>query len=155
MTIPLIMIAVAGFLLSTDFSKDHPQAPGGPKSGQSAKEDNDWQFARHLASAIKVIEQDHVKPTKDVQLIQWAVEGLYKELDKPVPTEIAKRVKNLEKANQEDRLLLLHDVRADLGRRKDLENDKDLELSLQAIFLQLEPGARPLDRSGLYRQEYT
>ena len=88
-------------------------------------------------------------------MVQWAVEGLYNQQKKAVPVEIGKRLKRLEKANHEELLQLLHDVRADLGPRKELEDDKDLELSLQAIFLQLEPGARPEDRSRLFRQEWT
>jgi hypothetical protein len=149
------MVVAAGFVLSADFSKARPQALSRHDSPQTTIKDTDWAFARHLLSAIRVIEENHVTPTTNTQMVQWAVEGLYNQQKKAVPVEIGKRLKRLEKANHEELLQLLHDVRADLGPRKELEDDKDLELSLQAIFLQLEPGARPEDRSRLFRQEWT
>jgi hypothetical protein len=149
------MVVAAAFVFPADSSKARPQAPNTHESPQATRDDKEWAFARHLLSAIRLIEEKHVTPTTNIQLVQWAVEGLYNQQKKAVPAEIGKRLKKLEKANQEELLLLLHDVRADLGQRRELEDDKDLELSLEAIFVQLEPGARPEDRSRLFRQEWT
>jgi C-terminal processing protease CtpA/Prc len=75
------------------------------------------------------------------------VAGLYKELKKKVPSETAARIAKLDGASTKELLLTLQDIRASLGESQKLADGRDLEVSLAALFTELEPGARLEDRS--------
>jgi hypothetical protein len=145
----LLPFFAAGMFLAVGVANDSPRAePYEPE--QTETDSKAAVFARHLAKAIHMLAEGHVTPTSDAKMVQWAVEGLYKEVKKPIPTDIAKRLTKLDKATKEELLALLEDARAVLGPRQDLEKYKDEEICLQAIFLELEPGAQPEVRSCYY-----
>jgi C-terminal processing protease CtpA/Prc len=144
-----LLLIASGMLLALAVATDSPRAE--PYDPQPSEVDSKAAvFARHLAQAIHILAEGHVTPTSDAKMVQWAVEGLYKEVKKPIPADIAKRLTKLDKATKEELLALLQDARAALGSRKDLEKNKDEEICLQAIFLELEPGAQPEVRSCYY-----
>jgi hypothetical protein len=143
----------AGMFMAVALATDSPRAE--PYDPQQTEVDSKAAvFARHLAQAIDILARGHVTPTSDAKMVQWAVEGLYKEVKKPVPADIAKRLTKLDKATKEELLALLQDARAALGSRKELEDNEDVEICFRAVFLELEPGARPEDRSCTIKPEF-
>jgi hypothetical protein len=142
--VPRKLLIVTALIISPGLSRSSPQAS--PRSEDKKPSD----YPRHLMSAIDIIADNHVNPATREQLVQWAVEGLYEKIKKPVPSETSGKIKKLEKPTNNDLLLLIQDIRASLGSPDELTEGKDLQISLQAIFAKLEPGARPEDRSGYY-----
>jgi hypothetical protein len=142
----LLLLIAIGVFLAASLGGDSPRAE--PKEPQQNEVDTkSATFARHMAQAIHILAKGHVTPTSDATMVQWAIEGLYKEVKKSIPAGIAKRLTKLDKATKEELLALLQDARAGLGSRKELEDNKDEEICIQAIFLELEPGAQPEVRS--------
>jgi C-terminal processing protease CtpA/Prc len=149
----LLPVLAAGMFFAVGVVNDSPRAE--PYEPQQTEVDSKAAlFARHLAQANHILAEGHITPTSDAKMVQWAVEGLYKEVKKPLPADIAKRLTELDKATKEELLAILQDVRARLGSRKDLEDYEDVEICLRAVFLELEPGAQPEDRSCTFKQEF-
>jgi hypothetical protein len=109
------------------------------------------EFASKLMKAIRIIEENHVTPTSEPQLVRWAVQGLYEGVKKPIPDQVAREMKELDGAGEEVLLGFLRAVRAGLGRSRELADRKDLQAALQGIFVRLEVGGNPADRSSFTR----
>jgi hypothetical protein len=124
------------------------------RSDQAAADARAWELGRHLLSAYQIIERSHVTPASRQQMAVWSVQGMYQEAKEPIPVDIASRLKNLGNAKPEEIRQLLRDARFHLGLRREFDDDKDLDVCLGTVFAQLEPGARPTERSCYIRPEY-
>jgi carboxyl-terminal processing protease len=115
---------------------------------RAAAEDPDARkFARALVEAIDLLEKEHVQPAPRAQMVRWAIQGLFRGANEPLPAEIADRFKGLEKADPQEMACLLYDARLWLRKPRALEDGKDVQAALGAVFARLEPGAVPEDRS--------
>jgi hypothetical protein len=116
-----------------------------------AQTDKDAQrFAENLTEIISLVSANHAKPASEFQLAQWAIHGLFRAAKQPISMKTLHRLQMLEKAHSEQRKELLHDIRVSLGRHMGLGRNKDLEICVAAIFAQLEPAAKPEERSRIY-----
>jgi hypothetical protein len=115
--------------------------PGAPEDANATN------YARDLMAAIETIGTTHIAPATRPQMVRWAVEALYRVAKQPVPAAIAERLRGLDKLDRRELACLLRDARASLGPLKKLQQAKDLEVCLQAIFDRTEPVAAPADRS--------
>jgi hypothetical protein len=105
------------------------------------------EFARLVTKAIGYIAAEHITPANRADLARWAVSGLYQAAGRPVPPELAARLRRLGGAPEGELTRLLHDARARLGSPKPLEGHRDLEAALGGLFAGLEPALRPEERS--------
>jgi hypothetical protein len=80
---------------------------------------------------------------------------MFQEAKETIPPEIAIRLNNLGKANEESIHTLLHDARFHLGWPREFDEDRDLDICMRAVFNGLEPGATSMDRSCYIRPEDT
>src|SRR5262245_40960752 len=103
------------------------------------KDPNGWEYAQMLTRATENIAAEHSSPAPQRTMLRWAVQGLYDNLNESLPANLKERLNELEKASPKAVLTLLHDARVHLGKRKDLEADRALELSLRGLFARLEP----------------
>jgi hypothetical protein len=134
---PLLFVAPA-------LSQESPQADSGVNH---ATDPTSVEYARNLASAVDIIAEGQINPPTRVQMIQWAVAGLFRGMKKPVPSGIVRRIAKLTGADEKEVLLALQDIRSSFGEARQLGEGKDLQMSLDAIFAEVEPGARPEDRA--------
>lgn len=110
-------------------------------------------FARNLVAAVRKVEEYHIKSADRPRMVRWAVRGLYEAGKEPMPAAIADRLERLETAGRDETLSLIRDARRRLGVRKELAEDKDLQLCLAAIFARLEHAVAPEERSEYIRED--
>src|SRR5262249_52804599 len=76
--------------------------------------------------------------------------GLYRRLEiRQVPPEIKERLDKVKDLKDGELITLLADVREKLGRREDLNNDKDVEITMQMLMSHLDPYSTFIDKETL------
>ncbi len=108
---------------------------GAPLSPEVVKD-----FAKTIWQAVEILEDGHIKKASRQQLIEWAVRGLYARLGEKLPPAIAYRLETIQTLNKAELKKLLADARAYLGKRRYLEDQRDIDLVLAGTFSNLEPG---------------
>lgn len=108
-------------------------------------------FARVVMKAIRQIEEQHFAPPATADAVRWAVQGLYENVNQPVPKDLAARLKRLSKPEPAEVAGLLRDVHLRLRRHAVFGDEQALEVCTRAIFDRLEFGANPPDRSSYTR----
>ncbi len=96
-------------------------------------------FAEKVIDATKVIKEDYVKDVNQGQMIDWAIRGLYREVEEKVPADVAKKLADTKALSEKDLLALLMDVRLRLGKREDLDNHKDIDQAILRMLAHLDP----------------
>src|SRR5262249_49730311 len=96
-------------------------------------------FARKVMGAVQIIKEYHLKSTTEPELVTWAIRGLYKRLDEPVPSDLEAKLKNIKALDEEKLTVLLAEMRQTLGKREDLDKHKDLDWTLQMMLRNLDP----------------
>lgn len=92
-------------------------------------------FAKHVLDVANEVSRRYVKPVKAADLTVAAVRGLYHRVNEPLPAEVETNLKKSKEWTTNDMQAVLIDARARLGKREDLDDDKDANL---AIFMMLE-----------------
>jgi hypothetical protein len=142
-----LLLGLTAFLVGT--ADTDPVEPAGTRP---LMERQDVQFARSVSGAIDLIEEDFVDPVSKPRMAVWAVRGLYAKHKKPLPPPLARRLARLEKAKQADIASVLQDAYAPFADKDTAFRKQALDDCLSAVFLKLEPGAHPDDRSCFYSE---
>ena len=108
-------------------------------------------YARKIMEIVALIRDHHIKKVTESQLVIWAVRGLYRRIDEPVPTEIEAKLKLATDLDEEKLTLLLAEVRQVLGKREDLDKHKDIDFTLQQMLRNLDPYTTYIDPEQLER----
>ncbi|MFO0846846.1 MAG: S41 family peptidase, partial [Gemmataceae bacterium] len=98
-----------------------------------------------VLEATDVIKEEYVKDVSQGQMVASAVRGLYDFLEEKVPAQIDARVKKAKTMRLFDLRELLADARMHLGKREDLDNLKDLTITLQRMLHKLDPHTTYID----------
>jgi carboxyl-terminal processing protease len=106
-------------------------------------------FAATLGEAVELLDEAHIKKTSRRQLLEWAIRGLYARLDEPVPPSVVSRLERINRWTKAEMRKLLAEARAHLGKRRYLENLRDIDLALAGIFSKLELGVEHAPASEL------
>ncbi|HKI31083.1 MAG TPA: S41 family peptidase [Gemmataceae bacterium] len=96
-------------------------------------------FAETVLDGIDIVKKNYVKETSKGQLVEWAVRGLYRALDEPVPDDVGKKLAGIKTMKERELRELLTDVRERLGKREDLDNHKDIDDTLLRMLRHLDP----------------
>ena len=96
-------------------------------------------FAKNVLNAIDIIQEDYVHEINQEWMINWAVRELYRHIGERVPRKIEARLRNVRALRREQRLELLIDARLAIGAREDLDNLKDLTITLNRMLRRLDP----------------
>jgi carboxyl-terminal processing protease len=105
---------------------------------QSALED----FTTTVLEATRLLHTEHIKPVGQGQLVRWAVEGLNRSLGEQVPGPLMRRLEKAKGMQEKELAVLIADARKQLGKRRALEDLKDIDHALEGIFARLEPETR-------------
>jgi C-terminal peptidase prc len=110
-------------------------------------------YARMIIRATQVVQEGFVKSVNQGQMVDWAVSGLYKKLDEPLPSKLKERLDKAKGLSEGDLQKLVVDARIHLGKREDLANGKDITLSLHPMLAKLDRHTDYYDQEMLKRME--
>jgi len=94
-------------------------------------------YVKKVMTGQRTVDALYVKQTVPGDLIAAAIRGLYRRLDEPLPKDIAELLqgsKDWKKSKMEDALTL---ARVRLGKREDLDENKDIDLSITMMLASL------------------
>ena len=102
-------------------------------------------FAKKVQQAIEVIRKGYVKEVNAGDMTAWAVKGLYRRIEEKIPDALQAKIKNPKDLREPDILKVLSDARIYLGKREDLDNGKDVDITLQRMLNNLDPYTTYID----------
>jgi carboxyl-terminal processing protease len=108
-------------------------------------------YAQRVMEAVSHIRSNYVKETNAGKMVGWGIRGLYRRIDEKIPEDIQARMKDLEKMKDAELTTFLASVRERLGKREDLDKDKDLAITLQRMLANLDPYTTFIDQETLAR----
>src|SRR3954452_12949596 len=86
-------------------------------------------------------------------MVGWAIRGLYRRIEEKVPAELKERLDKVKDLRRSELEGLLADARERLGKREDLESNKDVDLSLQMMMANLDPYTTYIDENNKKKAE--
>lgn len=95
-------------------------------------------FARTVMEAADVVKRNYFKELNQGQMVENGIKGLYKRIEAVTPPSIKERLDNAKGMQPADLLKLLTDARRNLGKREDLEDGKDVTLTLHSMLGKLD-----------------
>jgi len=113
-------------------------------------------YATKVMQATSMVKEGYVKPLNLGEMVGWAIKGMHRRLEiKQTPPEFKDRMDKIKDLKEGELMQLLTDVREKLGKREDLANDKDVEISLQTMMGHLDPYSTFIDKETLdqFRRE--
>ncbi len=87
-------------------------------------------YARKVLRAIDLVRSKYVKEITAGEWAAFAIHGLYRALDEPVPEDVEERLANPKKLSRDEIDELLQKVRDKLGKREDLDGDKAVDTTI-------------------------
>jgi C-terminal peptidase prc len=110
-------------------------------------------YAERVMYGLRMVQRDYVKELNAGDMVSWAVKGLYNRLEEPVPADVKAQLDGAKDLTRGKLAELLGDVRQRLGSREDLADDKDVDLTLQAVMTRkhLDPYTNYIDKEALRR----
>ncbi len=102
-------------------------------------------FADKVMEAVAMVRKDYIRRVQPGKMVRWAVQGLYAALEEKLPPRIEERLKDAESLAGSDLKHLLMTARKELGSREDIENNRDLTVTLQRMLSNLDPHTNYFD----------
>jgi carboxyl-terminal processing protease len=107
-------------------------------------------FATKVMQATSMVKEGYWKPLSVGEMVDWGVRGLYRRIEeKNVPQDIKDKLAKVKDLKEADLLQLLADVREKIGKREDLNDDRDVEITMQTMMARLDPYSTFIDRETL------
>jgi C-terminal peptidase prc len=131
------------------FTKHRDEILAGMKIKRSAA----FAYATKVIQSTQIIRDNYVKEVHQGDLVAWAIRGLFRQIDEKIPTEIRDRLDKVRDLTEAELTAFLAEVREMLGQREDLENHRDIDISLQRMLAHLDPYTTYIDPEMLTRFE--
>jgi C-terminal peptidase prc len=96
-------------------------------------------FADKVLEVVGMVRKDYIRRVEAGKLVRWAVQGLYSAIEEKLPARIEEKLKDAERLAGSDLKHLLASARKELGSREDIENNRDLTITLQRMLANLDP----------------
>ncbi|HMF14325.1 MAG TPA: S41 family peptidase, partial [Gemmataceae bacterium] len=138
-----------GSLEVKEFLDNRENLIGGMKLQRDVAE----RYARKILDAIDQVGSNYVKEVPAGELATLAIRGLYARVDEKIPSEINERLAKAKSLRKPELRALLADAREKLGKREDLANHKDIDVSLQRMLFRLDPHSTYFDKETVKRFE--
>src|SRR5205823_1247365 len=110
-----------GKMTVEDFTKLRGDNLAARKLDNSAAE----KFANQVNRGLRLIREQYVKELNAGEMVGWSLKGMYRRLDVKLPNELQERINKAKELRTSELVTLLTDARMNLGKREDLENNKD------------------------------
>jgi C-terminal peptidase prc len=108
-------------------------------------------YAKKVIDGARRVKLSYVKDVTLGELTASAIRGLYRHVGEKVPAEISERLAKAKNLKEKDLRTLLSDARERLGKREDLANHKDINISMRRLLGTLDPYSTYYDKETLER----
>jgi C-terminal peptidase prc len=108
-------------------------------------------YARKVMDGAKKVKVNYVKDVTLGELTASAIRGLYRHVGEKIPTEIGQRLAKAKNLKERELRTLLTDAREHLGKREDLADHKDINISMRRLLGNLDPYSTFYDKETLER----
>jgi C-terminal peptidase prc len=98
-------------------------------------------FADWVLSACAILHENHFKAPEERELVGWAARGLWERFNRTTPPGLKRLLNRINGMPRAELRALLMEVRGQLGGRPELDDYRDVDIAVAAIFKQLDPGA--------------
>jgi C-terminal peptidase prc len=110
-------------------------------------------FARRTLFGLETIRRSYVRELQLGELTNWAIKGLYQALEVSLPAELNSQLQGVESAAPDGLANLLADAREQLGRREDLERNKDVDIAMKTAMFNLDPYSMYIDHEQIAQMQ--
>jgi C-terminal peptidase prc len=110
-------------------------------------------YAARTLRGIQMVRDQYVKELSSGEMVGWAIRGLYRRVEAKLPAEVKERLDKVKDMRRSELESLLADARENLGKREDLENNKDVDMSLQMMTSNLDPYTVYIDAATVRKAE--
>lgn len=112
------------------------------------------QFARKIRIGVEVLAAKYVKVLNEGDLSAAAARGIYKRLEEPFPTDLEEKLKTPKTMTPQEQRDILREARDRLGKREDLDDDKDVDIGMLMMGMSLnDPYTVYLDKETMKKSE--
>ena len=94
-------------------------------------------FARKVTEAVDLVTQRYIKVWNAGDLTAAAIKGMYRRIEEPLPPDLVDALKGSKEFSEGRRTQLLVDARTRLGRREDLDENKDADVAILMMMASL------------------
>ena len=122
-----------GKLAPDDFVKERDAI----KDGMKVSSDDAEKYAKNVMKAVELVRSRYVKEKKAGDLVAGAIKGEYQRLDVPMPKDVEDSLKDLTDASRDKLIDTLAAARLALGKREDLDGDKDVDIAVLMMLASL------------------
>jgi C-terminal peptidase prc len=141
-----------GALTVADFQSERKEILASTMLSEGEAKD----YAHRVYRAVQMVRKGFVKPVNSGQLVDYAIRGMYQELNEKLPSGVRERLDKIKSIKEEDvkeanLIKLLVDARTHLGKREDLAKNKDITLSLHPMLHKLDKHTDYIDPDTLMR----
>ncbi len=106
--------------------------------GTLLSEKDAGKYAFTVMHAANLVRKSYYKEVPKAPLVGHAIEGLYKNVEEKIPSDLQARLDKVKDMTDVDLLHLLTDARQHLGKREDLAKGQDITASLDAMLAKLD-----------------
>jgi carboxyl-terminal processing protease len=110
-------------------------------------------YAARTLRGVQMVRDTYVKELNAGEMVSQAIRGLYRRVEMKVPPELKDRLDKVKDLRRGELESLLADARESLGKREDLESNKDVDLSLQMMMSNLDPYTMYIDHDTIKKAE--
>jgi len=110
-------------------------------------------FARKVNEAIGIVTEVYIKETVANDLATAAIRGIFRRTEEPLPPELEASLKDVKTLNEAKRIELLRDARLRLGKREDLDDNKDADIAILMLMAGLDPYTVYYDKETVRRMQ--
>lgn len=94
-------------------------------------------YAKKVKEAMEIVLKYSVKELNAGSLTAAAIKGMYRRIEEPLPPELVGALQSPKEFTESRQAELLRDARLKLGKREDLEENKDVDVSLLMMMASL------------------
>ncbi len=134
-----------GRIKSKEFLKLRDQI----KAAMKLDKEDAESFARKTLFGLERVQRRYVKDLNLGEMVQWAVKGMYRGLEETVPADIQDQLKTSRSMRRGQLADLLADARERLGKREDLDKNKDVDLAIKRMMFNLDPYSTYYDEAAI------
>jgi carboxyl-terminal processing protease len=107
-------------------------------------------FSEKTFEGLSVIKANYIKKLNLGEMVGQGIKGMYKVTEVKMPDDLKERVNKSKDLSDKEVKQLLKDARVLVGKREDLENNKDVELAMNAAMIKfVDPYTTYIDKDNV------
>jgi C-terminal peptidase prc len=110
-------------------------------------------FAEKVLRGAEAVKRGYVKELILGEMISGGIKGMYRALEEKVPADIQEKLLKAQDQRRGQLSDLLADAREHLGKREDLESNKDVDMALRTMMYNLDPYSTYFDKEQIRQMQ--